>query len=238
MANLIRYGVLRDITGKLDEFHYYPLNNRYAVSRSGSAYDTELGKPLSPQIGAYVHYRLVDANGKQILTGRHRMVAITYIPDDRDITKLQVNHKDGNKWNDYVDNLEWTTPRENTLHAGATGLSDKCLPILARDAKSLEVKRYDTILECAEEFGIHHDSMKFRARSEGTRVFPEGFQYKLERCTRDWTPVELADHRYGRDIAVICRNLITGEEKRFDKQAQLAHFFKSLRCLYFPTYFR
>lgn len=45
----------------------------------------------------------------------HRLVAIAFIP--RIKGKNDINHKDGNKLNNHITNLEWCTPRENTLHA-------------------------------------------------------------------------------------------------------------------------
>ena len=41
----------------------------------------------------------------------HRLVAITFIPNDD--TSLEINHKDENKLNNHIDNLEWTTRKEN-----------------------------------------------------------------------------------------------------------------------------
>ena len=50
----------------------------------------------------------------------HRLVARAFIPTND--YNLVVNHKDGNKQNNYVDNLEWCTQKANVLHAIKIGL--------------------------------------------------------------------------------------------------------------------
>ena len=60
-------------------------------------------------------------NGKTTTYKIHRLVALAFIPNPEN--KPQVNHKDGNKQNNNVDNLEWMTSGDNTRHAHINGLT-------------------------------------------------------------------------------------------------------------------
>jgi len=51
----------------------------------------------------------------------HRLVLSTFVENPKD--KKYVNHIDGNKFNNKLENLEWTTPSENKLHAIKNGFT-------------------------------------------------------------------------------------------------------------------
>lgn len=53
----------------------------------------------------------------------HRMLAVHFIPNPKN--KPQVNHIDGDKLNNSLENLEWVTKSENMRHAFDTGLAPK-----------------------------------------------------------------------------------------------------------------
>nr|DAG76872.1 MAG TPA: homing endonuclease [Caudoviricetes sp.] len=96
----------------------------YLISSYGRLKSIKHGKSiiLKPHINTrngYVYY-LVSKNGKSKNSRAHRLVALTFIPTSN--TKLQVNHKDGNKTNNRADNLEWCTQSENMIHAYKMGL--------------------------------------------------------------------------------------------------------------------
>ncbi|UNA01616.1 putative HNH endonuclease [Bacillus phage vB_BcgM] len=63
--------------------------------------------------------------GKQKVYLLHRLLALTFI--DNPDNKPEVNHKDGNKHNFSLDNLEWSTYSENAQHAFDTGLNPHIL---------------------------------------------------------------------------------------------------------------
>ena len=62
----------------------------------------------------------LSKNGKQKQLYVHRLVASAFIPNP--LNKKTVNHKDGNKSNNCIENLEWCTQKENNNHARRTGL--------------------------------------------------------------------------------------------------------------------
>lgn len=59
-------------------------------------------------------YLTVKIGGKTQLV--HRLTAMTWLPDTFN-PGLEVNHRDGNKHNNHVDNLEWVTHSENERHS-------------------------------------------------------------------------------------------------------------------------
>ena len=65
----------------------------------------------------------VDIDGKKYSV--HRLVAEVFIHKYKD--KNFVNHKDGNKLNNTVENLEWCTCKENIQHAYKTGLMNNAI---------------------------------------------------------------------------------------------------------------
>ena len=68
----------------------------------------------------YPNHILIKVNTKKTKT-IHRLVAEHFIPNPLNLP--QINHKNGLKWDNRVENLEWVTAQENSIHAYATGLS-------------------------------------------------------------------------------------------------------------------
>lgn len=87
----------------------------YEVSNYGRVRRVD-GGIMNGNINSY-GYRVVKLtkNGRQKDKKVHRLVALAFIPTIRG--KDFVNHKDGDKLNNYVENLEWVTRGENNRHA-------------------------------------------------------------------------------------------------------------------------
>lgn len=75
---------------------------------------------LKPSKTKYGYLKVSLTKYKKITYLLHRLVALTFI--DNPENKPQVNHKDANKSNNNISNLEWVTSNENIQHAYRNGL--------------------------------------------------------------------------------------------------------------------
>jgi len=96
--------------------------DRYKISIMGYVMNLANNTFLTPiqNPNGYLKVGLANGDGTHTQVSIHRLVALHYLPNPYDYS--QVNHIDGNKQNNILDNLEWCSPSQNIQHAVAIGL--------------------------------------------------------------------------------------------------------------------
>lgn len=103
---------------------------------------------------SYALYRL-SKNDKSYYKKGHRLVAQAFLPNPEG--KPHINHIDGNRLNNRVDNLEWCTPSENIIHCywtlkTGTGFVNK--EVYQCDSNGKIIRRWSAIKIAARALGI------------------------------------------------------------------------------------
>ena len=95
----------------------------YFATDDGHIFSEHLKRNISEYTDkdGYKKVRLSNGDGNRKVFSVHRLVLETFCPNP-DSDKLQVNHKDGDKTNNALSNLEWCTCKENINHGYKTGL--------------------------------------------------------------------------------------------------------------------
>lgn len=148
----------------------YHISNQGRVKRkeyiasNGSTY-RERVLVGSKHLDGYVYVSLLMSDGTRKQKTKHRLAASTFI-DNKDNYK-EVNHKDGNKMNNHISNLEWVSSSQNQIHA----IKEKLQPKAITTYKGkLTKKQRDDVIEkfnssnisrkqLAEEYSVSHTTI-------------------------------------------------------------------------------
>lgn len=152
--------------------------SKYRITLDGKVFSTRTKRRMGYVTGeGYEAVRLKHDDGKETTMQSHRLIASTLIPND-DKGKTQVNHKDGDKLNNDVSNLEWVTPSENIAHAYDTGLNSSAKKVYFFDQEGHLVEEYGSIALAAEAYNVTRDVIGRVLR--GGRLSFRGYYLSLE----------------------------------------------------------
>lgn len=128
----------------------------YIVSSNGKVYNTKTKNIMKERLhGKYVIVT-ISIKGKTKSLRVHRLLAELFISNP--LNKPYVNHIDGNKQNNNINNLEWVTNSENILHAYRIGLiSVNSKKVIQYDLNFKEINRFESIKEASQKTDSSYD---------------------------------------------------------------------------------
>jgi len=159
----------------------------YKVSNKGQVLSVRKGILLKQSIGTDGYYKVSLCDGKTHYKRVNRLVAEAFIPKVEG--KNIVNHIDLNKLNNNVDNLEWSTIKENTIHAYNNNIkyhnfakyklwkmSPKRNKKIAVFYKGEYIKTYNSKKDVAQDLNISEKTIYNRLNNKFSSV--SGYDFK------------------------------------------------------------
>lgn len=136
--------------------------------KNGHGWRSVRGQILKPfkTWNGYLEITIGGKNHKHFMV--HRLVAEAFIPNPDNLPII--NHKDENKTNNHVDNLEWCTKSYNALYGSCQEKlrKHKCRKVVAIDKDSLQiVKTYNSMQEAMADTKAHKVSISQVCRGRG-----------------------------------------------------------------------
>ena len=150
-------------------------NVNYEISSEGIVRRKQNKNVLKGCItSGYRSVKLTFDDSKQKRFYVHRLVALHFLENDNPKLKTQVNHKDGNKLNNDVKNLEWVSPRENNLHyyqmqnqkVKKRKSGGKSIPIIQYTLDGKLLAEYSSYMEAQRATGIRSGNISLVARGK------------------------------------------------------------------------
>lgn len=151
-------------------------NGEYIVSSEGNVISAKGKKATEVARNGYERVTLWK-NGRGKHFSVHRLVASAFIPNPNNYS--MVNHKDGNKLNNHVINLEWCDASQNMKHAYKNNLIDPHTTKVIQYTKDFEkVKEWKSIADASKYLGLNHANIVTVCKQNTNRKFCGGYIWR------------------------------------------------------------
>ena len=166
----------------------------YSINETGEIFNIQTGKKKKSSLGNHGYY-VVDLfkNNKRKTYLVHRLVADAFLENPQ--KKRTVNHKDGNRQNNHIENLEWATYSENIKHsygelgrkAHMTGRIDKLnhnsKPVLMLSLEGVLINKFDSIMGAERKTGVLNNAIVAHLKGRSSQAGGYIWRYADEpRC--------------------------------------------------------
>lgn len=211
-------------------FFFIPGFTRYAINRNGVLISLLEGTAKLFRVGNHGYLDLGIRRDDGVYKGSnlHRLLCLTFVSYDDSINGKVVNHKDGDRSNNSIDNLEWVTERDNALHGkglakGYSGSAADVIKLLnekeSQDKPKLlvmniltkEVSSFSSQKAAADFMGVSAATVVIKLNNNAVYPVIKDL-YIIKREGSDW-PVwdNTIEYIQAKDKTTLAKNVSTGE---------------------------
>lgn len=182
--------MINEVWKEINDFSNYEVSNFGKIRNKKTLQELKYGL-----VRGYPHIDLYSLKNRKNYY-IHRLVAELFVPNPEN--KPQVNHIDGNKLNNNVNNLEWVTESENIIHGIKTGLkvykkgkqnamygkygkdANRAVPILQFDLNNNLVKQWDSQIDIQRELGYKQSVISNCCNGRGKTAYGYIWKHKAK----------------------------------------------------------
>lgn len=154
-------------------------SDKYKISNLGRVLNTKTNRLLKgKKAGEYIRYELTYEDMRKTFLG-HRLVYYAFHPEfDIFNTKRIINHIDGNKSNNKLENLEEVNKSENMLHSYyVSKTNSRAIPVIQYDLDMNFIKEFASANQAARELNIKQSLITAACQRKGTS---KGFNWRYK----------------------------------------------------------
>lgn len=180
-----KYKQITPVINKLDvetkDWHSIQEYPMYKISRDGRIFSTKTRSILRQQKNGSASYVGLRIDNKTKSCAVHRLVATAYIPNPKQLKV--VNHINGDQYDNRIENLEWCSHSENSLHASLTGLFKTHNRPVIQKQNGVELARFRNIKDASVSVNLTRSAISAAVR--GVHKTAGGYTWEYTTDTAD-----------------------------------------------------